>query len=260
MNKRNIIGLTIIVLFSVFLTYFILNKESDSYVYIDINPSIQLEINDKQEVIDVLPLNEDANLLLTDLDVVGMKVEDATKTIVEEAIKTGYIDELGNENLVTITTTNDNKKMREKMKKKVNEYLEEKSILAQLEFKGFTDDMRAEADKYDVSYGKYLTMTKAIALNSKLTVEELATKKMQEIQNEIRVSLGKSDKTEIIERKRERINTTLEKRNKLKDKLYDEYVKEKNAGNNVIKDKQKLSEELLTKFKKNNRSRIQNND
>jgi hypothetical protein len=62
-----------------------------STVIIDINPSVKLELDEDEIVIDVKPLNEDAKTL--DLDsVIGMTMGEAAEFITNEAVQKGFLD------------------------------------------------------------------------------------------------------------------------------------------------------------------------
>ncbi|MDD2435187.1 MAG: hypothetical protein PHO63_02920 [Bacilli bacterium] len=247
MKKKILIGLVVVILLGVGIGLYFFKKENVSRIFIDINPSLELSVNKKGEVKEVRALNEDGILLLEGLNLVGMDIEEATLVITEEAVKMNYIDEFSIDNVISIKTTE--KDLEEKIKNKINTSLEAKEIL--FEFKGFTDEMRAEADKYDVSYGNYLIMEKAIALNPELRIEDLATMKMKEIQEEIQKSLDKQNKTRIEERKQQRLEEKEARKEQLEKRLYDRYL-EDNQNEETKKSRAEIGKELLDNYKKRN--------
>ncbi len=79
---------------------------SETLITIDINPSVELVADKNNVVTAVRPMNKDAVLLLYNIDLVGHTVEDASKRIVELAVKMEYLN-ASNSN-VTISSINDN--------------------------------------------------------------------------------------------------------------------------------------------------------
>lgn len=81
----------LIALFSLFMLAN--NNSTYAYVDIDINPSIELEINEDLEVSGILPLNEDATLLLEKLgNVKGKDIEVVVDRIITLSEKTGLVN------------------------------------------------------------------------------------------------------------------------------------------------------------------------
>ncbi|QWB95739.1 hypothetical protein KHQ89_07350 [Mycoplasmatota bacterium] len=74
---------------------------SETYVTVDINPSVELVINQREKVIYVNALNEDAEVLLMDLDLIGLDVDEAMDLIIEKSIALGYIDVDSEETIVS---------------------------------------------------------------------------------------------------------------------------------------------------------------
>lgn len=157
-----------------------------SYVKLSVNPEVELALNANDEVVEVIALNKDADVLISDLDVIGMPVEKATEVIIDNTIETGYIDEYSEANAVVITTANDNEETRVALERKVltnlNNHLEAKKVYAIIVAKNLDEDLKAEAIKYDISNGKMLLVEEAIALDPTLNKEELVKMSVKEIQ------------------------------------------------------------------------------
>lgn len=76
----------------------------ESYIYLDINPSIRLDINCFEHVIAVVPLNVDAAELLTAHPVKNKKTDDCINTIVEACREDKYINEENNNVQIEVMT------------------------------------------------------------------------------------------------------------------------------------------------------------
>lgn len=88
---------------------------SESYIYLDINPSIRLDINCFERVIAVVPLNEDASALLTAHPVKSADTDECINIIVESCRENKYIDEKNTD--VEIEVMTDNPKLKNKVSK-----------------------------------------------------------------------------------------------------------------------------------------------
>ncbi len=104
MKKITTLALSLLLVFTMILAFASCEKEhgSPSYVSIDINPSIELTVDENNKVVSVYAANEDANILLYEEEgILGASIEDAIAKITELAIELGYLDE---ENKVVGTT------------------------------------------------------------------------------------------------------------------------------------------------------------
>ena len=96
-------------------------SEVSSFVSIDINPYLELTLDQNDKVMSVRGANEDGNVLLFDLKLEGMKVEDAVKMLTDLAFEYGYINE-NNTVINTIVTSIDDEnadKIRDKINNKI---------------------------------------------------------------------------------------------------------------------------------------------
>ena len=75
--------------------YYKLNKVL-TVLTIDINPSLKLSLNYKDEVVKVEGLNEDGKNLIKTENLKGDDLEDAIEEIVESAVEKGYVAEKEN--------------------------------------------------------------------------------------------------------------------------------------------------------------------
>ena len=68
----------------------------DSVVSIDINPSIQLTVNKKDEVVSAVALNADAEKVLSGMEFKKVDLDIALNAIIGSLLKNGYLDEVYN--------------------------------------------------------------------------------------------------------------------------------------------------------------------
>ncbi len=205
-----------------------------TYITIDINPSIELVADDDDIVIEANPLNDDAIVLLTDLEVIGLTLKEAAVVIAEEAREMGFIDETSDDNLVLITIYEDDEERQEELAEGINEELEqhfkEKQVDVAIKSQGITPALKDQANEYGISNGKMMYIKKAIEMSGEYTVEELSSLTMKEINGKLKEAL--KEKIEIKKEERQEIKEAKKAEQELK-------VEEKKKNSNKPEDKGK---------------------
>ena len=79
------------------------NFQVESVIGIDVNPSVELSINRKERVLDVKALNGDAAAVLEEMDLKGVDLNVAVNAVVGSMVTHGYLDDVDNAILVTVT-------------------------------------------------------------------------------------------------------------------------------------------------------------
>ncbi|MBQ8404265.1 MAG: hypothetical protein IJX55_07585 [Clostridia bacterium] len=108
-------------------------------ITVDINPSVELMVDDQNKVISATALNDDGSILIAGEALVGMEAEDAAELIVSLATETGYIvkDEAeASENAVKISVSGDSKyaeQLRKKTETKISDFMEKHDINGKIE-------------------------------------------------------------------------------------------------------------------------------
>lgn len=152
-------------------------QAEDTYVTMDINPSVELIVSPREKVIYANPLNEDAEILLVELDLVGMDLDDAIDLIIQTAIDLGYIsvDEAA-ETFVSIESINPNAEIQERINNKVKEHVnnafENRGMFGKAKAKEYTPEFIEEAEGYGVTPGFLFLAKEAVELNDGLLLED----------------------------------------------------------------------------------------
>lgn len=92
------------IVFGAFFAY--TNLATGATISFDVNPSIELRINSKGKVISATPLNEDAVVVLGDMNLKGTDLNVATNALIGAMVQNGYIDDTQNTILVSVSGTN----------------------------------------------------------------------------------------------------------------------------------------------------------
>jgi hypothetical protein len=152
-------------------------QAEDSYVTLDINPSVELIVSPRDKVIYANPLNEDAEVLLVDLDLIGMDLEDAIDLIIETSIELGYIaaDE-DVETYVSVSAINEDAEIQERIQNKIKEHVnnafQNKGLMGRAQDKGYTPEFLEEAQNYGVTPGFLFLAKEAVVLSDDLLLED----------------------------------------------------------------------------------------
>ncbi|EKN67822.1 anti-sigma factor domain-containing protein [Schinkia azotoformans] len=196
-----------------------------AYVGLDINPSIEVGVNEKLNVVEVIPINNDGKIIVDQIadDYRNRPLSKFIDDTLELAKADGYLTENKD---VLLTTTTINKDAQVEIEEKVNvikKEIEQRGVVVTT-LKG-DENTRKEAKDLGVSTGKYVIYKES---KETLTIEE--TKELSVTQ--IYEKLDKGKKQKDIEKKNSKIekNNKEEKNNK-QEKMNKETKNEQKAGN-----------------------------
>ncbi len=156
---------------------------------IDINPSIVLEVNSKQEVINIVPLNKEAEIF-SDKSLKNKDVKVVFQEIIGMADELGYLADL-EENFILLTTIfleevdNDFKNIPDNLKK-LTEEMSIKSMGSSVIMVTLESDYETylRAQKEETSVGKMEIFQRLESGEDGIILEELKEKKVKELLKE----------------------------------------------------------------------------
>lgn len=146
-------------------------------VGVDVNPSVELNINDKEKVIDVTANNDDGKKIIDDMNLEGSDVNVAMNALIGSMLKQGYIDELKNSLLISVTGDDkeENERIRKELSQNIDQLLKGNQIDGSIVSQTLdaNSDLDALAKKYNISTGKAMIIQQLIQKNSLYTFESL---------------------------------------------------------------------------------------
>ena len=145
-----------------------------SAVSIDVNPSIELEINLFNKVIDVIGYNDDGAELADSLSVRHMDYLDAVNAILEDQTITACLLE---DNLLEITVSGSSEEKAEEMR----DCIASQTNVSENQIYCTDSQEIADAHAVGLSFGKYRAFLAAQAVNPELTVEDAQELTMREL-------------------------------------------------------------------------------
>lgn len=157
----------------------------DSIVTLDVNPSVSLDVNARERVLSVTPLNQDATVILGDMDLTGTDLTVAVNALIGSMVQNGYLDELQNSILVTVE--NDDAARSDLLRQQISDTISGTFQADQLDGAVLTQTVTASAEltalaqQYGISEGKAALIQDVITQDSTLTFASLAPLSVNEI-------------------------------------------------------------------------------
>lgn len=161
--------------------------ESDARVYLDVNPSIEIEVSEEDRVLAYTALNTDAEAILAELSLEGVELNTAVTAIIGSMYVNGYLTLDSNSVLVSVDAEeNRSKTLLSHISTRISDMFKnsemECSVIAQKVTA--SDELKALAKENNVSVGKMELVEKLVTELEDLTTEdigELADMKIHEL-------------------------------------------------------------------------------
>lgn len=152
-----------------------------STVSLDVNPSVEIALSKNEQVLDVVPLNDDGKTILGDMNFKNSDLEVTVNALIGSMLKNGYLTNISNSVLVSVDGK-DAAQLQKKLSAEIDAFLKQAgidgSVLSQV-----VEDKEAQklADKYGLSVGKAQFIRQLIAANPRLSADELAKLTVHEL-------------------------------------------------------------------------------
>ncbi len=161
------------------------NHAVDATVSLDVNPSIEIQVNQKERVLQVIPLNDDGKIIVGDMDFSGSNLDVTVHAIIGSMLQNGYLNELTNSILISVDNNDPARgaALQERLTAEINKLLQTDmfsgSVLSQTVSK--SDDLQQLAEKYGITMGKAQLIQAILSENSLHTFEDLVPLSINEL-------------------------------------------------------------------------------
>ena len=129
-----------------------------SVVSLDVNPSIELNINKHEKVLSATPMNQEGADVLDGMDLKGTQADVAMYAIIGSLLQHGYVDELANSILITVEDkdTQRGEKLQAELTAQADAAMANAQINGAIlsQTLSMSDDLTAKAEAYGISAGK----------------------------------------------------------------------------------------------------------
>lgn len=166
-----------------------------SVVSLDVNPSIELKVNQKEKVLSCIPLNQEAEAVLSGMgggaDLKGAKLEVAVNAVVGALVSSGYLDSLSSAIMISVEDQDQDRaaRLRQELTGTVDSVLQSQSsgaaVLSQTV--DASADLDQPAGEYHISTGKANLVNQVIAQNDSLSFDALAKLTVEELSDLIKL-------------------------------------------------------------------------
>lgn len=166
-----------------------------SVVSLDVNPSIELKVNQKEKVLSCIPLNQEAEAVLSGMgggaDLKGAKLEVAVNAVVGALVSSGYLDSLSSAIMISVEDQDQDRaaRLRQELTGTVDSVLQSQSsgaaVLSQTV--DASADLDQQAREYHISTGKANLVNQVIAQNDSLSFDALAKLTVEELSDLIKL-------------------------------------------------------------------------
>lgn len=145
------------------------NRVYDSIINFDVNPSIELKIDNDREVISAIALNDDGMKVLDNMDLDDVSLNVAVNAIIGSILKNGYLTVSENSILVSVKNKDVDKAnvLKEEISNDISAILNASSINASILSQAYDDDANAQnlAAENNISEGKARLISNIISSN-----------------------------------------------------------------------------------------------
>ncbi len=178
------------------------NHRVDATVSLDVNPSVEIQVNRKDRVLKVTPLNADGEVIVGEMDFSGSDLEVAVNAIIGSMLQNGYLSEMANSILISVDNRDPvrSAEMQERLAAEVSKLLQTDTftgaVLSQTVTKN--DDLKQLAQKNGVTVGKAQLIQAVLGKNGTHTFEELAKLSINELNLLLRGEPGGEARVETV--------------------------------------------------------------
>ncbi|SHK27690.1 anti-sigma factor domain-containing protein [Desulforamulus aeronauticus] len=157
-----------------------------AYVALDINPSLELAVNDTGVVIGAKGLDQDGRDLLAQVHPKKLEIYRAVELLVEGAAHSHYLNDRNNVVLTTVTSLKENAVVidEEKLQMAVKKKAEELTAPVKVVSQQATIKEHKEADNRGLSVGRYLIYQGSSGKGKEVSLEEVKTKGLGQLEKE----------------------------------------------------------------------------
>lgn len=159
-----------------------LNQTVAATISLDVNPSIEIQINSEEKVLNVQANNEDAEVIIGDMDFVGSDLKVTINALIGSLVRNGYLNEVTNSILISVDNPDQEKAfaLEQQLLEEINQIVDHSSILYQ--YVTEDDEAKELSNRYGITQGKAQLVKEVVEENTTLyTYDDLANLSIHEL-------------------------------------------------------------------------------
>ena len=173
-------------------------KGALTYIGLRINPEIEMVTDESGVVVSANAVNEDGEVVLSEVELEGMTAEDATVEFTETAVDLGFMDPENGKDTVYVDVNSENAEVAEKVEKtlsdKLMKFFEKKGITGKVS-KEVLDSYIAAAEEWNVTPGHAKIIARVLEANPELTYDELLNLTVKDLLELLKTNVKNNDVT-----------------------------------------------------------------
>ena len=154
-------------------------------VALEVNPSVEITVNKKEKVLEVVPLNDDGRVIVGDMDFSGSSLDVTVNALIGSMLQNGYLNDLANSILISVEDGNaaQGALIQEKLTQNINEMLSSSAFSGAVMIQTINDDAQVKqlATENNISVGKAQLIEQIIAEQPQKTFSDLANLSINEL-------------------------------------------------------------------------------
>lgn len=151
----------------------------DPIVTLDVNPSISLEVDEKERVVQADALNADAQTIMGSMELEGVQLDVAVNALIGSMLKNGYLSDA--QNAILVSLQNGDQELQDKVTGYVGGALGNGSYAILSQMVTGDETLSSMASQYGISLGKASLIREMTAQDATLTAQTLAPLSVGEI-------------------------------------------------------------------------------
>ncbi len=157
----------------------------DSTVALEVNPSLEIAVNEKENVLDVIPKNDDAKVVIGDMNFKGSSLEVTTNALIGSMLRNGFLNNSANSILVSVASRDAQRgtALEQKVTAEIDNILTTGNFTGSVLSQTIQQDDTAKeiAEAYGITVGKAQLIEQIVALDPRYTLEDLAGLSINEL-------------------------------------------------------------------------------
>ena len=147
-------------------------------VSLDVNPSVEIKVNEKEKVVSVTALNEDGQQVIANMDFEGSSLEVTVNALVGSMLRQGYLSVSANSVLISVESADSEQAaaLEQRLREEVGGLLESSGVGSAVisQQVDADDQLRTLAEEHGLSLGKAQLIRNITAQDSRYSFADLA--------------------------------------------------------------------------------------
>lgn len=214
-KKVFLISFILVILLSTFICIYVFTKKDNkikldttitSSIVLDINPSLKIELNKENKVINLIGLNEDGKKVIID-DYKGKVLDEVIKSILEKSFSLEYLKDD-----TTILVSVDGTYKVDDLKTIISKDLENKNIKGEVIIPTITESSKEIASKYNLTESK-ASYLEEIIKDTSLKIEDVKDMSVQDAKEKVQEEIKKQEEKKKKKQQEQNKNNTTNNKN-----------------------------------------------